>query len=423
MLKIERFRRLALVLLLIVTAAAPAPAQQRLPQAKPETVGMSSERLERIEEALQSYVGQGEIAGAATLVVRDGRIVARDSAGVMDLATGVPMRTDALFLIASMTKPVTSVAAMMLVEEGRMMLSDPISRYLPGFAEQRVLVPDSEAPGGIRLEPARRQITVRDLLTHRSGISYGFIDNTAVGDAYRAAGVQDGPGAVGLTQAENMARLAPLALAHHPGSAFRYGLSTDVLGHLVEVVSGMPLDEFFRRRIFAPLAMHDTDFHVPEAKVGRLAAMHTQERDGTLRSTGPDPRNSSLLSGGSGLYSTLDDYARFGQMLLNKGELDGVRILGTKTVELMTVSHTTDIGGAVAGGGQDFGLGFGVLAELGRSSSMGSEGNFGWGGAWGTTFWADPQERIVAVGMIQLSGGQTRFQGGFRNAVYQAVVE
>jgi CubicO group peptidase (beta-lactamase class C family) len=422
MVMIKRFRGIGFALFLVAAGTAPLTAQ-RLPEAKPETVGMSSERLERIEQALRSYVEQDEIAGAATLVVRDGHIVARDSAGVMDLATGLPMRTDAIFRIASMTKPVTSVAAMMLVEEGRMMLSDPISRYLPGFAEQRVLVRDSAAPGGIRYEPARRQITVRDLLAHRAGISYGFIDNGPVGDAYRAARVQDGPGAVGISQAENMARLAPLPLAHHPGSAWRYGLSTDVLGHLVEVVSGMPLDEFFRQRIFLPLGMHDTDFQVPQAKVGRLAAMHTQERDGTLRSTGADPRDSSLLSGGSGLYSTLDDYARFGQMLLNKGELDGARILGTKTVELMTTSHTMDIGGAVASGGQDFGLGFGIVGDLGRSGALGTAGNYGWGGAWGTTFWADPEERIVAVGMIQLSGGQTRFQGGFRTAVYQAVVE
>lgn len=411
------------LLLLGLTFFAPALlGAQSLPTTRPESVGMSAERLEEIDELLAEIVKDGHVAGAVTLVAREGQIVARDSAGLMDLDRHQPMRTDAIFRIASMTKPITSLAIMMLVEDGLVSLSEPLSVHLPEFREMRVAVLEEGGEEVGRLEAATRQITIRDLLTHRSGLTYGFLDDGPVGDSYRSAGVSDGLQTEPLTLAENIARLAGQPLVHQPGSAYQYGLSTDVLGRVVEVTSGMPLDQFFRTRIFEPLGMRNTFFAVPPEMVGRVAGLHSRAQGQGLQVM-PGWTASTLLSGGAGLFSTADDYMRFLQMMLNGGELDGVRLLSPKSVELMTVSHTTDLEGDQGGAGRGFGLGFAVIEDLGASGQHGSIGSYNWGGIWGTTFWVDPLEDLVAVGMVQLSGSAARFQSGFRAAVYQAITE
>jgi CubicO group peptidase (beta-lactamase class C family) len=412
---------------------------QGLPRARPEAVGMSSQRLARLAPVLRGYVERGEIAGVVTVVARNGKVVAIDSAGFADLETRTPIRSTTIFRIASMTKPVTSVAVMMLVEDGRLLLSEPVSKYLPAFRNMRiasVAAGDSGRAGAVSYGPARRPITVRDLLTHRSGISYGFIDAGPVGDAYRQAGVTDGISGVDITLSENVERLAAQPLTFEPGTKFGYGLSIDVLGRLIEVVSGQPLDVFFRERIFQPLGMRDTWFYVPDSELARLAVPYTQRNDGGLRAMaateqfgnmrmgGKEWRGSrTFFSGGAGLFSTAGDYARFCQMLLNGGELNGARLLAPKTVELMTVSHTNDLGRDLAGPGTGVGLGFAIVDDLGRTGSYGSVGRYAWGGAYGSTFWVDPKEELVGVMMIQLFP-QTgvRVSETFQTLAYQAIV-
>jgi CubicO group peptidase (beta-lactamase class C family) len=402
---------------------------------------MSSERLRRIPVALRGFVKQGEVAGALTLVARRGQIVALDSAGYRDLASRSPMRSNSIFRIASMTKPVTSVAAMILVEDGKLRLGDPVSNSIPEFADVGVSV-GGRGPAGKpdSLVPAERPITVRDLLTHRSGLVYGFIDTSEVGDAYRAAGVLDGVGGEAVpTIAENVRRLAAQPLAFQPGREWRYGLSTDVLGRVVEVASGMSLDRFLEQRIFAPLRMRDTGFRVPDDKLARLAATYTHRNDslramadtqvfsdGRLplgRFGGPSSRGSrTFFSGGAGLFSTIGDYARFAQMLLNGGALDGVRILSPKTVELMTADATADLKDPIFGTpGYGFGLGFAVIGDLGASNQLASVGQYSWGGILGTSFWIDPREQLIGVMMIQEFPETGGVADIFQNLAYQAI--
>jgi CubicO group peptidase (beta-lactamase class C family) len=394
---------------------------------------MSSTRLARIGPAIRRYVDQRVVAGVVTLVARNGRVVELDTAGWRDVTSRSPMRRNTIFRIASMTKAVTSVAAMMLVEEGRLRLADSVSKFIPQFRETKVRVgPDS-------LVPPNRPITVHDLLTHRSGLVYGFIDTSAVGKAYRAARVNDGVSGVDSTQAENMTRLAAQPLASQPGHEWRYSISVDVLGRVVEVVSGLTLEQFFQRRIFNPLRMHDTGFRVPDQKLGRLATSYTGEHgslramattdswaDGRLRLGlfgGPGTRGSStFFSGGAGLFSTADDYARFAQMLLNGGVLDGVRLLSRKTVELMTADATSDLKDPL-GPGVGFGLGFAIVRDLGASALLGSKGMYSWGGILGTSFWIDPQERLIGILMMQLFPNRDDVNEVFQTLTYAAVVK
>jgi CubicO group peptidase (beta-lactamase class C family) len=418
-----------------------APLAAQLPRATtPEAVGMSAERLARIPAALRAAVARGDVAGAVALVARDGRIVALDSAGVATLGGTRPAGARTLFRIASMTKPVTSVAAMMLVEEGRLALTDPVSKYLPEFARAQVAVVERDSAGkvvGSRTVAARRRMTVRDLLTHRSGITYGFIDAGPVGEGYRRAGVSDGVGAGGTTLAENVRRLAEQPLVAEPGTRWQYGLSTDVLGRVVEVAAGMPLDRFVRERIFQPLGMHDTGFFVEDARADRLSGLHVMLRDtlravpdtgasfdgGRLRFPGGEALRGSrtYFSGGAGLVSTIGDYARFAQMLLDGGALDGVRLLSPKTLELMTASATGDLPPDAVGAGRGFGLGFGILTDLGAAGQLGSEGTFGWSGIFGTDFWVDPRERMIGVLMVNVFPQRVRVSDAFRTMTYQAV--
>jgi len=414
---------LAALLLVPVFEAPGLSAQARtseqrsaygLPQALPAEVGLSAEQLARIQPLLRAAVEEGKIAGAVTLVARHGRIASLDTAGYRRLADSAPMGAGTLFRIASMTKPITSAAAMILIEEGRLALSDPVARYIPEFADARVAVEHDASGTGraVTMVPARRPVTIRDLLTHTSGLTYGYLDDGPAGDAYRAAGVSDGIAPPGATIATMAARLGRLPLRSQPGSAFHYGLSTDVLGRVVEVVSGMTLAEFLESRLFAPLGMRDTRFDVADAR-SRLAVPYTPargglrpiaaiERFGLLRLAGDGYFGSDrYFSGGSGLVSTAADYARFLQMILNGGTLDGVRVLAPATVELLTADAVGPLAEAFIGPGAGFSLGFKVLTDTSRTDEPGSPGALSWGGIYGTAFWADPAEALIGIVLIQ----------------------
>ncbi|HEU4828952.1 MAG TPA: serine hydrolase domain-containing protein [Gemmatimonadales bacterium] len=423
-----------LVAMLVVLHVAPAGAQG-LPRARPRDVGLDSARLARIAPMLHRAVERGEISGIVTLVARHGRIAAVDSAGFLDLGRRTPIGSATLFRIASMSKPITSVAAMSLVEEGRLRLADPVARYIPAFADMKVADPGTGASGRGAPVPARRPITIFDLLTHRSGLTYGFLDEGPVGDAYRAAGISDGLPLRDEAVGANVDRLAALPLVAQPGARFQYGLSTDVLGRVIEIVSGRSLADFLQERLFDPLGMDDTGFYVEEDQLERLATPYAWDRKG-LRPMRPREQLGNLLlagdgypgsrryfSGGSGLVSTVGDYARFLQMMLNGGELDGVRILGPKTVELIVANALEDVEHPL-GPGAGFGLGFMVTTELGPSAEPGSVGTLSWSGIYGTMFWADPAEQLIGITMLQRfpTAGLT-LGDSFRAIAYGAVID
>ena len=424
-----RIVRQGAFLALALFSLGPVALGQSLPSAPPESVGLSSERLERLERTMQQYVDEGRIAGVVTLVARSGRVAHLGSYGRLDVERNAAMQNDTIFRIASMSKAVTSVAALMLMEEGRLLLNDPVSKYLPAYEKTTVAVapPADAAPGSpVAVVPAKRKITIRDLLTHTSGVSYG----TGPAEAqYKAADIwmwyfADKKEPIGAV----MERLAALPFDAQPGEKYIYGFNTDILGAVVEKASGLPLDEFFRTRIFEPLKMRDTAFFLPPDKRNRLAAVYSAKEGGGLERA-PDPERGqgdyvegprTCFSGGAGLLSTAGDYARFLQMLLNGGELDGVRLLGPKTVELATSNH---VGTLFNNGNTGFGLGFEVVEHVWRGGRPSSVGEFSWGGAYYTGFWVDPQEKVVAVFMSQLlpSGGLD-LQGKFRALVYQSIV-
>ncbi len=420
----QPFARAAFTLALLGVALA--ASAQSLKTGTPERVGLSAERLERLSDALQKYVGDGQLAGSVTLVARRGNIAYFEAFGERDREAKEPMTTDAIFRIASQSKAIVSVAAMTLVEEGKLLLTDPVGKYLPELMKTKVAV--AREGGGYDVMDAARPITVRDLLTHTSGFGYG---NGVGGDLWTAAGEtgyyfahRDEP------IRESVKRIAGLPAHAQPGTQWIYGYSTDILGALIEVVAGKPLDEVLRERIFEPLGMRDTEFYLSPGKNGRLAAVYSIV-DGKLeRAPTPGgavgqghyvdgPRKS--FSGGAGLLSTATDYARFLQMLLNGGALDGQRILSRKTVELMTTSHLGDM---PYGAGQGFGLGFYVVEDVGRRGWAGSAGEFGWGGAYHTTYWVDPREELVVVHLTQLvPAGSVDDQAKVRSLVYQAIVD
>lgn len=414
-----RLLRIALLLALALPLVA-----AELPRARPEMVGLSTERLARLGEVVQRYVDEGRLGGAVTLVARNGKVAHLQSYGTLDPRTGAAMTTDALFRIASQTKAVTSVAVMILFEEGKFLLDDPVSKYIPEFKETTVAVPNpAKKRPGYKIVPAARPITIRDLLTHTAGISYGY---GPAQNLYKAAGMQgwflaDREAPVG----EYMKKLAKLPFDAQPGEKFIYGYNTDILGYLVEVVSGMSLADFVMKRITDPLGMKDTHFFLPEEKAGRLAAVYGLGKDGKAAPV-DDPREQAYVkgprtcyAGGAGLVATAEDYARFLLMLQSGGQWGGVHILSPKSVELMTVDHVGDLYGS-----QGFGLGFWVTEKLGRNGEPGSVGAFGWGGAYHTTYWVDPAEKLVAVFMTQLMpAGGSDAQGKFRAIVYQAIVD
>jgi CubicO group peptidase (beta-lactamase class C family) len=430
----DRYVVVASSIAMLCLTAAPTLAAQ-LPRTRAEVVGMSTDRVARMRPAMQAFVDSGDVAGVVTLIARGGRIVAIDTVGYADLESKRAMRSTTIFRIASMTKAVTSVAVMMLVEEGRIHLNDPLGKYLPAFDSVRVAVADSVGHATATTSAPKRRITVHDLLTHRSGLAYGFIDAGVVGDAYRKVGISDGIAPTSGTIGENVDKLARQPLDFDPGAKWQYSLATDVLGRVVEVVSRMPLDRFFRERIFAPLKMNDTDFYVPDEKLDRLAVPYTHDAgslrrmsnpekffDGRLVMGGPQWRGSrTYFSGGAGLFSTAGDYARFLQMLLNGGELDGARLLSPKTVELMTASATNDLGPDAVDHGVGFGLGFGILSDVGAHGAYGSVGNFSWGGIYGSDYFVDPKEQMIGVMMVQLFPDRAPISETFEAMAYQAI--
>ncbi|HMD34977.1 MAG TPA: serine hydrolase domain-containing protein [Vicinamibacterales bacterium] len=398
----------------------------------PESVGVSTERLARMHAAMQQFVDHKEVSGLVTLVERGGRVVDVYSAGEQDIERHVKMSDAAIFRIASMSKPITAVAILMLHEEGKFLLTDPVSRFIPGFRDMKVIATDGTTA-------ARRPMTIRDLLTHRSGIAYGFLDRGPVGNAYRSAGVPDGLSTYDGTLAEAIDKLAAQPLLSQPGAEWHYSLAFDVLGRVVEVASGKPFDQFLQERLLGPLRMTDTSFVVTDAKWPRFATAYVREGNDLRPIKDPETFNGTLtyspwamykgpkrhFSGGAGLTSTARDYARFTQMLVNGGELDGIRILSPKTVELMSTSHTSDLPpGAVSigGPGNSFGLGVRVVTDLGASQTLGSVGMYGWTGIYGTSFWVDPKEKLSGVLMIQRNGGVAPVQNTFQTMTYQAIV-
>jgi len=403
------------LLVLISFFLVVAAAAQDLPSAKPEMVGLSSERLERIGTSVQRSIDDKRVAGAVTLVVRHGKVAWFKSQGMMDREAGKAMRPDAMFRICSMSKPITSVAVMILYEEGKFLLDDPVSKYLPEFKNPKVLVkPASGEPYSI---PASREITIRDLLRHTSGLTYNW--NSDLGAMYEKAEVASGLLQYDGTIGDSVKRLAGLPLLFNPGDRFEYSLGVDVLGRLVEVVSGMPLDEFFRTRIFEPLGMKDTYFYPPENKLDRLATAYTYYadkglnrfpdtpiREGTFVYSADYPSRGpkKLFSGGAGLVSTAMDYARFCQMMLDNGMPGGTRLLSRKTVELMTQDSLGKISPD-----RGFGLGFGIEGVKGPLSDLGSVGEYNWGGFFYTGFTIDPKEQMIVIFMAQLhpTGGLT----------------
>jgi CubicO group peptidase (beta-lactamase class C family) len=400
---------------------------------RPEEVGLSSDRLARVSDWMRRQLAAERAGGMVTLVSRRGRTAFIDVAGKADVARDTPMAVDTIFRIYSMSKPLTSVAIMMLYEEARFQLDDPISCFIPAFAGQRVLAGGSR--GKIDTVPAVRDITFRDLLTHTSGLTYGFMESTLVDGLYRAHKID--------FQTENSSlkelveKAAALPLLSQPGTRWNYSISTDVLGYLVEVVSGVPFEKFLKERVIDPLKLVDTDFHVPEAKHGRLAANYAVGRKGGLHLI-DDPQKSPYLqprnvnSGGGGLVSTASDYARFCQFMLNKGELDGVRLLSRKTVELMTANH---LGGDMADMGTPrfsettyegigFGLGFSVMIDPAKAQILGTPGEYAWGGAASTAFWIDPQEEMFVVFLTQLMPSSAYpFRRELRVLTYQSILE
>ncbi len=424
---------LSFVLVAPLLSAAVPLVRAETPLA-PESVGISSQRLDRLSAVLQRYVDEGRVAGIVSYVARDGQVVHHRAFGQADREAGTPMKTDSIFRIASQTKAFTSVALMMLVEEGRIGLSDPVSRFLPAFKKTTVAVaPPSGAVEGspVSAVPAKREITIRDLLTHTAGIGYG---SGPAAFQWKAAGIQ---GWYFADRSEPVAavveRMAALPMDAQPGEKYVYGYSTDILGVVVEKVSGQTLAEFFERRITGPLSLVETRFYLPPEQKTRLAAVYAARGDGTIERAS-DPKTGQghyvegprvAFSGGAGLLSTARDYGRFLEMLRRGGALDGVRVLGPKTVELMTVNHvgTLFADQSPANGGRGFGLGFEVTEDVGKSGRYGSAGAFGWGGAYHTNYWVDPKERLVAVLMAQLlPAGDSDLQSKFRALVYQSIV-
>ena len=414
--------RLANSILLTLVAATTLAAQ-------PGALRVSPPRVSQIDAAMRRYVAEGQIAGAVTLVLQNGRVVQQGAYGWADKMAGRAMTTDAIFRIASQTKAITSVAVMMLVEEGRLGLRDPVSRYLPTFANSKVAL---AADSGRTIVAAKRAITIRDLLTHTAGISYGT--DRSVAALYEAQGLGPAAGYGWYTADKDepicttMDRLGTLPFVAQPGEAFVYGYNTDILGCIVERVAGMPLDQFFQTRIFAPLGMRDTYFYLPAEKAGRLVAVHLVGSDGKLTKAADGARGQGhyvvgprkSFAGGAGLVSTARDYATFLQMLLNGGQLNGARLLSTATVAAMTTNH---VGTLFSTEGMGFGFGFQTLDRPGAGDSPASVGNFSWGGAYQTDYAVDPANRLVVVLMTQhLPGVPLDVRGRFTNLVYQTLV-
>ena len=414
-------------------AVALPVAAQGIPKAQsPEEVGFLATRLKRLSDRINEGVQKGELPGAVVLIARNGKIVMFDAFGFRDREAKAPMTTDAIFRIASMTKPIVSVAAMILVEEGKLSLADRVSKYIPAFADTKVAVEVKNPDGTVemRLEPQLRPMTVQDLMRHTSGLTYGVAGLNKVKQSYVDMKVMD----ANQTNEQMAEKLSKLALLYQPGTHWEYSMSTDVLGRVVEVASGMTLDKFIEERITKPLRMGDTGFEALPDKKDRGAKPQKEGPKNEVPAIPDITLKTTWKSGGGGMVSTAADYARFLQMFANGGQLDGVRVISRKTIDLMTADHLPpDI---VMGEdmwrleafepsgrmGQGFGLGFAVRNEQGRNPLPGSPNDYFWGGAWGTYFWHDPRERMYVVFMMQSPASRLPYRYLLRDLVYQALV-
>ena len=399
-----------------------------LKEGSPASVNVSAERLGWIDRMLQQGIDSGWIGGAVGFIARDGKIIYNKSFGINDPETKSPMKTDIIFRIASQSKAITSVAVMMLFEEGKFLLDDPISKYIPEFAKPVVLDKFNDKDSSFTTVPAKREITIRDLLTHTSGIDYAGIGSPIMTAIYKKAGIPTGFENHRILLGDAIKKLAKLPLVHQPGERFTYGLNSDVLGYLVEVLSGMSFDRFLRERLFLPLGMNDTYFYLPKEKYSRIASIYTENETHHaikmgdrlfLGMNGNYPLiEGTYFSGGAGLSSTINDYAVFLQMLLNGGTYNGKRILARRTVELMTMNQIGDL----SLGADKFGLGFDITTKAGEARLGVTEGSFSWGGFFGTIYWADSKEHLVCLCFTQqwpLSHGELGDK--FRVLVYQAL--
>ncbi len=420
----------SVVLVFTLSMSASSGNGKGLTMAKPEEAGLAKERVDRIGQAMQKHIAENRVAGAIGLIARRGKIGYFDAWGMMDKESGKPMRKDAIFRIYSMTKAVTGVATMILYEEGRFALNDPVSKYMPELGGMKVAIDKKDPATGKRTYytvPADRDMTIRDLLRHTSGLDYQGPRDEKGDLIYPKLGVTRND----ITIEEAVKRMSKAPLVHQPGTIWDYSLSIDVLGRLIEVVSGKPLDRFFEERIFKPLSMADTGFYVPQEKWERLAVLYSPNEDKTIKRSVAPPQESYkkpavLLLGGAGLVSTAMDYARFCQMLLNGGELDGARILSRKTVELISADHLGDMPRAsnLLSSGFGFGLTMAVNLGPGRNGVIGSEGEYYWGGAAGTRFWIDPKEQMIGVFMIQILPHTGLTYGSeFKQLAYQAIAD
>ena len=395
----------------------------------PATAGFAPDRLVRIDKSLQGYVDRSEVPGIVALIARRGQIVYHKSFGHRDVEARAPMSNDVIFRIASMTKPIASVALMMLWEEGRFLLRDPVAKYLPEFADMEVAVPvepGDSARGPYKTARAENPITIQHLLTHTAGLANPY--RGATRDLYNELRQSRKPdGTVG----DYVAALAELPLNFEPGERWEYGPATDVVGRLVEVLSGMTLDEYLSKKIFGPLGMQDTHFYMPGKKLPRFAALYQPDDAGKIvLQEAPNEQSRWVrephvyFSGAGGLVSTTSDYFRFHQMMLNGGELDGMRILGPRTVRLMTVNHTGDRAIWLRGEGFGFGLGYSVSMDQGRSAVPSAEGTYGWGGAYCTVFWVDPEDELIGILMTQVRPyTHLNIRQDFQTLTYQALVD
>ena len=394
-----------------------------MPVASPESVGLCPQRIGQLMTVLQSEVERQRLPGAVALIARHGKLALFESIGALDPALGTPMVQDAIFRIYSMTKPIVSVAVMMLMEQGKLLLNDPVAKYLPEYAAQKVA---TLVDGAVELRDLQQPATLLDLLRHTAGVTYEFMGSSAVQRQYAQSRI----GSRSRSNAEFSHALAGLPLMFEPGSTWEYGRATDVLGRIVEVVSGQALGAFLQAQIFKPLGMTDTGFSVPPQHHGRIAEPFARDPEGGLQMRVIDVREDAAMeSGGGGLASTASDYARFLQCLLNRGEFGGVRLLGPRTVDFMTADHLGSIpvnagaSRALLPPGHGFGLGFAVRKDLGVATVPGSVGSYFWGGMAGTTFFVDPAEDLFACLMLQAPNQREYYRMLFRNMVYATLVD
>lgn len=424
-------KKILLILVLVSFEITSIFAQSISLAPTPETVGISSKKLTKIDREMKYWVDKGWMNGAAALVIRKGKIVYHKAHGYNDLDTKVLLKKDDIFRIASQTKAITSVAIMMLYEDGKLLLDDPVSKYIPTFKKQNVLDKFNEADTTFTSIPANKEITIRELLSHTSGLGYASIGSKEANAIYAKAKISAGLGEGNHSLLDAMSRLGTLPLMHQPGAKFTYGLNSDLLGCLVEVISGESLESFFKTRIFEPLGMKDTYFNLPQEKANRLVNLYTEEKDGSLKKqttgmlNGPVGSEYPLIphtyfSGGAGLSSTLLDYGIFLQMILNNGKYNGQQLLSRNAVRIMTSNQIGDI----PFGGDKFGLGFSVVTDKSSGKTMAQEGTFAWGGAFSTSYWVDPKEKMVYLIYRQMLGSSHGdISEKFRALVYQSIAD